>query len=727
MEENDEIKGLPGEEQYHQGINYFIDNNREAAEASFIQAAKQGFLAADLWLYSSDPKKNEKRKENAEKAYQWLLKEDAKDEKNKKRPWVQSDLGFCCSVGIGCEKNLLKAIEYSEKAAQENHRPALANLTIYYYFKGGEENVRKAFDYAKRAADLGDVSLQLYVADCFEAGKILGLEEEQEQSRSARAVTAQVMKKTFLIKQDLSQALHYYELAAGQGNADAQFKLGLWYEKGKGVAADEKKANRYFHLAAQGGDERAQKKAAVVEDSRAYDRNVEKVLGYLTLPLNFNRTAENHAIQMERAAETYEALANQIEANQASEALDALLKSLRVEGDEEEKKTEEIAALKDIAKGYRTEAAILKTKAKQLIIGVLTAIEECKLHTLKWRFYEKKNGQEQPRENLTLEANLIVALCYSHGISGFEENKDRATEHYQAALVQAKETGFSSIFFDALAFLAKKTESVEIEAIPKANPYTVIANTLLFELLSDYREIKTTHREDFFFQSSKEALDDKQGELEIVILRLSKRLAEYLEFPNEDNKQAFLSEIDQANNNDFLGNETTVAQTVFNVLISFTGAGLLVVLLHRYISGHWGLWNNDFADKLERLQQTVQAIAPETIRAPVKQVSTSTSEDAAPYLSVPPPTDIPPLPNLDNLPESKPPSRPLPPIPKAKEELPSSPGAISDAEKQSFQSDKELLGEKDTKAKAWIGGNAPPDGPPPSLPPLDNPPPPVKK
>jgi TPR repeat protein len=45
-----------------------------------------------------------------------------------------------------------------------------------------------------------------------------------------------------------------YRLAAEQGNADAQYNLGVLFSKGQGVVQDFKKAHMWFNLVALKGD-----------------------------------------------------------------------------------------------------------------------------------------------------------------------------------------------------------------------------------------------------------------------------------------------------------------------------------------------------------------------------------------------------------------------------------------------------------------------------------------
>ena len=60
------------------------------------------------------------------------------------------------------------------------------------------------------------------------------------------------------VPQDDKEAVNWYRLAAEQGNAAAQYNLGLLYEKGKGVPQDDKEAVRLYRLAAEQGDADAQ-------------------------------------------------------------------------------------------------------------------------------------------------------------------------------------------------------------------------------------------------------------------------------------------------------------------------------------------------------------------------------------------------------------------------------------------------------------------------------------
>jgi len=52
------------------------------------------------------------------------------------------------------------------------------------------------------------------------------------------------------VPQDYAEAAKWYRLAADQGHAQAQYNLGLWYATGGGGAQDAVSAHMWFNLAA---------------------------------------------------------------------------------------------------------------------------------------------------------------------------------------------------------------------------------------------------------------------------------------------------------------------------------------------------------------------------------------------------------------------------------------------------------------------------------------------
>jgi TPR repeat protein len=60
------------------------------------------------------------------------------------------------------------------------------------------------------------------------------------------------------VPQDHAEAFKWYKMAAEQGDARAQFNLGLMYDMGKGVPQDHAEAFKWYKMAAEQGIARAQ-------------------------------------------------------------------------------------------------------------------------------------------------------------------------------------------------------------------------------------------------------------------------------------------------------------------------------------------------------------------------------------------------------------------------------------------------------------------------------------
>ena len=69
------------------------------------------------------------------------------------------------------------------------------------------------------------------------------------------------------VEQDFKEAVKWYRKAAEQGDAVAQYNLGLMYRKGEGVPQDFKEALKWFRKAAEQGNELAQYSLGMMYDN----------------------------------------------------------------------------------------------------------------------------------------------------------------------------------------------------------------------------------------------------------------------------------------------------------------------------------------------------------------------------------------------------------------------------------------------------------------------------
>ena len=72
---------------------------------------------------------------------------------------------------------------------------------------------------------------------------------------------------------NLKSAIRWLREAAKNGDAEAQYELGLLYEQGEGVAADKVEAGRFYRQAATGGFAKAEERlkqllATLTEEER---------------------------------------------------------------------------------------------------------------------------------------------------------------------------------------------------------------------------------------------------------------------------------------------------------------------------------------------------------------------------------------------------------------------------------------------------------------------------
>jgi TPR repeat protein len=110
------------------------------------------------------------------------------------------------------------------------------------------------------------INIEEYSTKCF-AASLMGNYSEAlnwcspsaEQGDADAQYTLGVMyERGEGVTQDYKQAIKWYALAAEQGLVNAQHDLGFLYEIGLGVTPDFKQAVRWYILAAEQGDSRAQ-------------------------------------------------------------------------------------------------------------------------------------------------------------------------------------------------------------------------------------------------------------------------------------------------------------------------------------------------------------------------------------------------------------------------------------------------------------------------------------
>lgn len=131
------------------------------------------------------------------------------------------------------QNNYHAAVTYWIEAARLGSLTAMGNLrALHANEKLDIYNPEVAFQWALKAAELGDAESQFYCARIYE---------------SSMGVFA-----------DKTKAVYWYEKSAEQGIAAAQFNCGLMYAKGEGISIDKAKALYWLEKAAEQGVVNAQ-------------------------------------------------------------------------------------------------------------------------------------------------------------------------------------------------------------------------------------------------------------------------------------------------------------------------------------------------------------------------------------------------------------------------------------------------------------------------------------
>lgn len=176
-------------------------------------------------------------------------------------PQAQYDLGLMLANGEGVDKNVKEACVWFESAAKRGHSGAQYLLGVSFLSGVGVERdewqslrwLIKSFEGGNakagaKVARLIEHKSAALARACWRALALRGSAEAQlalAQSHETQAGSND--------EADWGEAVHWYEQAAQQGLAQAQYALGMLYAAGKGVEQDEALALHYLAAAAQQG------------------------------------------------------------------------------------------------------------------------------------------------------------------------------------------------------------------------------------------------------------------------------------------------------------------------------------------------------------------------------------------------------------------------------------------------------------------------------------------
>jgi TPR repeat protein len=211
---------------------------------ALLTKAKNGdtdaqFKVADIY---SDGLKNKSNKvivrQNNNLAYKWTEKAAANGDIS-----ALNNLGNFVCDGIGCKKDIKKAIEIYKQAISKGHSTSANNLATIYRDKG---DYKTAFEYHLLAEKIAKVNYSFVVGLCYYIG--LGVSADKVKA-------CKIFSKVSIDKQNCQSQ---YE------RDEANYYLGLSYLTGEGVKKSLLAARKYLELADKDSDHRSSEELLIL-------------------------------------------------------------------------------------------------------------------------------------------------------------------------------------------------------------------------------------------------------------------------------------------------------------------------------------------------------------------------------------------------------------------------------------------------------------------------------
>jgi TPR repeat protein len=190
-----------------------------------------------------------------------LVKAAAAYEASARQGYVlaQYNLAAAYSDGKGVMKDQKKAAEWYAKAADQKYPNAEYNLAVYYvHGTGVPKDDARAFALFSSAAAAGNARAPRWLALMSEEGKAPIEHSQTQQRRSSTTISPTHTSSSTTIGTsgvaDHAKAFEYMKLAANQGDAVAQYRLGQWYRVGRpDLPRNEQLSLAYLKAAADQG------------------------------------------------------------------------------------------------------------------------------------------------------------------------------------------------------------------------------------------------------------------------------------------------------------------------------------------------------------------------------------------------------------------------------------------------------------------------------------------
>ncbi|CAI2173170.1 5231_t:CDS:2 [Funneliformis geosporum] len=191
---------------------------------------------------------------------------------------AQFNVGECYELGHGVERDEVKAFEYYQKSANQGYFGAKF-LLGYCYMNGMGTNINKdkGFELYDEAAGKngGDTSNIETISDLDKVHHWYH-EAANDDSKVALYKLGEFYEIGKGVDKNLTRAFEFYKKSADQGYSDAQYVVGYYYDRGVVIDVDKEKALYLFRLAAEKGNSNAQKALAnKYEQGDGIEKNID--------------------------------------------------------------------------------------------------------------------------------------------------------------------------------------------------------------------------------------------------------------------------------------------------------------------------------------------------------------------------------------------------------------------------------------------------------------------
>ena len=242
------------EDFYRKAMQLCDNENYKEAATNFLNAANEGHVQAqcilgELYLWGIGVSQNETA------AAEWFKKAAEQGDAE-----AQYSLHRCYVTGSGVTKNTSIGLEWLRKSASQGYGKSLYYLGEYY--RNGiyvSKDEKEAFKYHLAASQHNNAQSLGVLGTMYEEG--VGVEKDEKKAYEYYFLSAQhgnIKGQLFLAVHNRNisnapQAFEWFEKAAKQGHAEAQYNLAMCYLSGYGTTKNKTMAEFWMKKAADSG------------------------------------------------------------------------------------------------------------------------------------------------------------------------------------------------------------------------------------------------------------------------------------------------------------------------------------------------------------------------------------------------------------------------------------------------------------------------------------------